>query len=144
MAAQPTHTVPLKPEHLTTIKNALVGVGREGTSATAFAKAAYVSAGKTGTANMVDNGVYVSGRYVASFLGFAPVHDPKIVVLVKVEEPSGVYWGGTGAAPSLREIASEALWLLGVPSPQLDAEHSSDLSLAPDKTLRRRPVDKPR
>ena len=49
---EPTHTVPIKPEHLAFIKNALVGVNREGTSAAAFVKTPYVSAGKTGTAQV--------------------------------------------------------------------------------------------
>ena len=52
VAAQPLSTLPVKPEHLAVIKNALVGVSKEGTSAAAFVKSAYVSAGKTGTAQL--------------------------------------------------------------------------------------------
>lgn len=75
--------------------------------------AVYPSAGKTGTANIVDNGGY-GGRYNASFLGFAPYHDPRIVILVKVEDPHPIHWGGSVAAPVFKAVAREALWRLGV------------------------------
>jgi len=80
-------------------------------------------AGKTGTAQVVENGVYSGGRYIASFLGFAPARDPRLVVLVKIEEPGTVYWGGVVAAPVFSRIARQALWRLGVrPTPGLVQE----------------------
>ncbi len=79
----------------------------------------YRVGGKTGTAQMVENGVYAPGDYVASFLGVAPVDDPRIVVLVKIEKPHP-YWGGLVAGPVFKAVAEKALWKLGVkPDPKL-------------------------
>lgn len=79
----------------------------------------YRVGGKTGTAQLVENGVYADGLYVASFLGVAPIDDPRIVVLIKIEKPSP-YWGGVVAAPVFNRVAEKALWKLGVkPDPKL-------------------------
>lgn len=79
----------------------------------------YRVGGKTGTAQLVENGVYADGDYVASFLGVAPIEDPRIVVLVKIEKPHP-YWGGVVAAPVFNRVAEKALWKLGVkPNPKL-------------------------
>lgn len=79
----------------------------------------YRVGGKTGTAQMVENGVYSSGNYIASFLGVAPIDDPRIVVLVKIEKPHP-YWGGLVAGPVFKAVAEPALWKLGVkPDPKL-------------------------
>lgn len=69
--------------------------------------------GKTGTAQLVENGVYSPNQFIASFLGVAPINDPRIVVLVKIDKPS-VQWGGTVAAPVFSHVAQHALWRLGV------------------------------
>lgn len=102
----------------------------------------YPVAGKTGTAQVVDGGRYAPGRYHASFLGFAPVHAPRVVVLVKIEEPRGVYWGGTVAAPVFRAVTGAALRLLGVPpaAPSalpLDDEADMKLAARPGKRVAR-------
>lgn len=84
--------------------------------------AVYPSAGKTGTANIVEGGAY-GGRYNGSFLGFAPYDEPRIVVLVKIEDPKPYHWGGTVAAPVFRAVARDTLWRLGVrPLPVLEKE----------------------
>jgi penicillin-binding protein 2 len=109
VAAQPTHTVPLKPEHLAMIKNALVGVGREGTGAAAFAKAAYVSAGKTGTAQLysLKGEKYVAGRVDerlrdhAWYIAYAPADKPRIALAVLVENGG---FGAQAAAPIARQV----------------------------------------
>ena len=77
----------------------------------------YFVAGKTGTAAKPDpvKGGYSKTNYVGSFVGFAPVHDPRVVVLVTVDEPSGTIWGGAVAAPAFREIARFALQYLDAP-----------------------------
>lgn len=75
----------------------------------------YLVGGKTGTANVVENGAYASGKYIASFVGFAPAEDPRLVILVKIKNPKGVIWGGSVAAPVFAEIGKEALWRLGIP-----------------------------
>ncbi|MEW6282668.1 MAG: penicillin-binding transpeptidase domain-containing protein [Candidatus Eremiobacterota bacterium] len=85
----------------------------------------YLVGGKTGTAQVVDNGVYAGGRYIGSFLGIAPIDNPRIAVLVKLEEPTPVYWGGVVAAPVFSKVAREALWKLGVRPNQPIVEESS-------------------
>ncbi len=77
----------------------------------------YVVAGKTGTAAKPDPvlGGYSTTKYVASFVGFVPAGRPRFVVLVTVDEPKGVIWGGTIAAPAFRDIAQFALQYLEVP-----------------------------
>ncbi|MDR1934090.1 MAG: penicillin-binding protein 2 [Candidatus Accumulibacter sp.] len=75
----------------------------------------YRVAGKTGTANKVEGGQYVK-KYVASFVGFAPVSDPRLVVAVMIDEPSqGAYYGGDIAGPVFSRVMGGALRTLGVP-----------------------------
>jgi len=75
----------------------------------------YRVAGKTGTAHKLDGGTYAA-KYVASFIGFAPASDPRLVVAVMIDEPSGkAYYGGDVAAPVFAEVMSGALRALGVP-----------------------------
>lgn len=75
----------------------------------------YSVAGKTGTAQVVENGNYVSGKYVASFIGFVPAEDPILAILVKVDEPTTMIWGGAVAAPVFQAVAKDALWHLRIP-----------------------------
>jgi stage V sporulation protein D (sporulation-specific penicillin-binding protein) len=75
----------------------------------------YSAAGKTGTGSIAKNGVYLHGKYTASFIGFVPVKHPKIVILVKITEPRYPYWGGTVAAPVWKSLVEKTLWYLGVP-----------------------------
>ena len=81
----------------------------------------YRVAGKTGTARKIENGQYTT-RYVASFVGFAPVSAPRIAVGVMVDEPTGQYFGGQVAAPVFSEIVGASLRLLGL---QPDAPFAS-------------------
>lgn len=74
----------------------------------------YTTAGKTGTAQIADNGRY-SGGYIASFIGFVPVETPALLILVKVDRPAFPYWGGTVAAPIFQTVAKEALWAMQIP-----------------------------
>ncbi len=72
-------------------------------------------AGKTGTAHKLENGTYAPNRYVSSFVGFAPVSKPRIVIAVMIDEPAaGGYYGGTVAAPVFAQVMQGALRLLGV------------------------------
>jgi cell division protein FtsI (penicillin-binding protein 3) len=75
----------------------------------------YRVGGKTGTAHKQEGGVYLN-RYIASFVGFAPVSNPRVIVAVMVDEPSaGKYYGGQVAAPVFARIAGETLRALRVP-----------------------------
>ena len=76
--------------------------------------AGYRVAGKTGTAHKLEGGQYAE-RYVAAFVGFAPVSDPRLVVAVMIDEPSaGKYYGGEVAAPVFAQVMAGSLRTLGV------------------------------
>jgi cell division protein FtsI (penicillin-binding protein 3) len=76
----------------------------------------YQVAGKTGTAAKPDpSGGYSKTDYVASFAGVVPATNPRLVVLVTVDEPRGAIWGGVVAAPAFAEIARFGLQYLEVP-----------------------------
>jgi cell division protein FtsI (penicillin-binding protein 3) len=78
--------------------------------------AGYRVAGKTGTAHKLEDHVYVD-KYVSSFVGFAPVSNPRLVIAVMIDEPGGgQYYGGSVAAPAFSSIMGAALRLLGVPA----------------------------
>jgi cell division protein FtsI/penicillin-binding protein 2 len=78
----------------------------------------YSVAGKTGTAQVPGPNGYTTGKYVASFVGMVPVKDPKLVVLVVVDEPTKSIFGGVVAAPAFAQIAGFDLQYLGVPPDQ--------------------------
>jgi cell division protein FtsI (penicillin-binding protein 3) len=89
-------------------------VGPGGTAPMAQVRG-YRVAGKTGTAHKLENGRYVN-KYVASFVGFAPVSDPRIIIAVMIDEPSaGKHYGGQVAAPLFSAVAANALRALNVP-----------------------------
>jgi cell division protein FtsI/penicillin-binding protein 2 len=76
----------------------------------------YRVGGKTGTANIaLENGGYKPDAYISSFAGVAPVENPEIAVLVKIDEPKDVPWGTVVAAPAFGRIAEGALAYLNVP-----------------------------
>jgi cell division protein FtsI (penicillin-binding protein 3) len=98
------------------LKAMLRGVVEDG-SGTEAQVPGYLVAGKTGTAAKPDlvSGGYSKTRYVGSFVGFVPARNPRLVILVTVDEPKGTIWGGAVAAPAFAEIARFALQYLQVP-----------------------------
>jgi membrane peptidoglycan carboxypeptidase len=90
------------------------GVTEVGGTARAAAIDGYSVAGKTGTAQKVSGGHYDSTKWVSSFIGFAPAQDPRIALVVMVDEPQGGHLGGAIAAPIFKEIAEQALRYLHV------------------------------
>lgn len=90
-------------------------VDEQGTGAQA-AMDGFRVAGKTGTSQKPDlrSGGYYKGRYLASFAGFVPVDDPRLCIVVVLDEPQGNVHGGQIAAPIFRNIAEDALGILGV------------------------------
>jgi cell division protein FtsI/penicillin-binding protein 2 len=74
----------------------------------------YTTAGKTGTAQVVENGHYESGAYVASFIGMVPAEHPKYVILVKVERPHGSIYGSAVAAPVFAALGRAAMLHAGI------------------------------
>jgi cell division protein FtsI (penicillin-binding protein 3) len=87
----------------------------EGGTGSAAQIPGYQVAGKTGTSRKLDeNGDYVQ-RYMASFVGFLPASDPRVVIAVSIDEPRTIY-GGLAAAPLFREIARYAIQRLSIPA----------------------------
>jgi cell division protein FtsI/penicillin-binding protein 2 len=93
----------------------LEGVLAPGGTASEVSVPGYTLAGKTGTAEVAVDGGYSDWKYVASFVGFAPAHDPRLLVAVVVDQPQGSYYGGVVAAPAFGEIAKFALPYLEIP-----------------------------
>ncbi|HEY7793984.1 MAG TPA: penicillin-binding protein 2 [Gaiellaceae bacterium] len=84
-------------------------VSAEGGTGALAAVPGYTVAGKTGTAAKPVPGGYSTTKYVASFTGVVPAKDPRLVVLVSIDEPRGAIWGGVVAAPAFSEIARSSL-----------------------------------
>jgi cell division protein FtsI (penicillin-binding protein 3) len=91
------------------LRTMLEGVLAPGGTASEVSVPGYTLAGKTGTAQVAENGTYSETDYVASFVGFAPAQDPKLLVVVVVNKPRGDIYGGTVAAPAFGQIAKYAL-----------------------------------
>src|SRR5579885_3111479 len=106
----------LRPETAATLAHLMEGVVLEGTGRSARLEG-YTAAGKTGTAQKVDpqTGRYSRDRYVASFVGFAPLNNPAVTILVVIDSPVGAHHGGEVAAPVFQRIAQQVLTYLGVP-----------------------------
>ena len=121
IAREPASSLNVKPEHLAIIKNALVGVNKEGTSAAAFRGAKYVSGGKTGTSQVFSlKGEKYSEHKVderlrdhAWFMSYAPADKPRIAVVVLVENGG---FGAQAAAPIARKVFD--YFLLGEGGPE--------------------------
>jgi len=99
----------ISPETSKRMRRILASVVETGTGKMAQSKL-YRFAGKTGTAQKVEaNGTYSHSKFVASFIGFAPVDDPQIAVAVIVDEPRPYYYGGVVSAPAFKMIAEDVL-----------------------------------
>jgi cell division protein FtsI (penicillin-binding protein 3) len=97
------------------VRTMLEGVLEAGGTASEVSVPGYTLAGKTGTAQVAENGTYSETKYVASFIGFAPAQDPRLLVAVIVDQPQGDIYGGSVAAPAFGKIAAFTLPYLGVP-----------------------------
>jgi len=98
------------------VREMLEGVLAPGGTASEVSVPGYTLAGKTGTAEVAENGTYSETKFVASFIGFAPAQDPRLLAAVIVDQPQGGdYYGGSVAAPAFGQIAGFALPYLGVP-----------------------------
>lgn len=91
-----------------TMLELMEGVVSDGTGSNAYVPG-YKVAGKTGTAQKIIDGRYAPGKYIGSFVALAPADDPKVAVLVIVDEPEGIYYGGSVAAPVAGELIEETL-----------------------------------
>ncbi|MFH1458322.1 MAG: penicillin-binding transpeptidase domain-containing protein [Candidatus Omnitrophota bacterium] len=90
-------------------KKILMGVVENGTGTLAKI-AGITAAGKTGTAQKLEpTGAYSHSKFIASFIGFAPVEDPLIAIVVLIDEPRPLYFGGVVAAPVFKNVASDCI-----------------------------------
>lgn len=114
----------IRPETARLMREMMISITQKGGTGQAGAIPGYDVAGKTGTARKVSEitGKY-DGKYRASFVGFAPAKNPRLIVAVSIDEPSGNgYYGGTVAGPAFREIMAGSLQILGVKPTYLTAE----------------------
>lgn len=96
------------------VRYALESVVANGTGRNAFIDG-YRVGGKTGTAQKVNNGVYMVGNYILSFIGFLPADNPEIVVYVAIDNPKGVVqYGGTVSAPVAKAVMLDAINSLNI------------------------------
>ncbi|HEX8143106.1 MAG TPA: penicillin-binding protein [Pyrinomonadaceae bacterium] len=111
------------------LRGMLEGVTLNGTAKRAQLNG-YTAAGKTGTAQKIDPATkaYSQTKFIGSFVGFAPVENPAVVIIVVMDEPVGAYHGGDVAAPVFREIAEQIL-------PALSIAPDTDLNVAPGNDL---------
>ncbi len=99
----------LDPPIAATLKNILAGAVQYGSGKLA-APPGFTAAGKTGTAQKVEpNGLYSQSRYMASFIGFTPVEDPRLIIVVVIDEPQPLHTGGVVSAPVFAQVAAETL-----------------------------------
>ena len=97
------------------VRYALESVVTNGTGRNAFIDG-YRVGGKTGTAQKVNNGAYMVGNYIVSFIGFMPANNPEVIVYIAIDNPKGVtQYGGTVAAPIARNILLDAIEILKMP-----------------------------
>jgi cell division protein FtsI/penicillin-binding protein 2 len=100
----------------TQVSRMLEGVLGPGGTAQEAQVPGYKLAGKTGTAEKPDgHGGYSKTKFVASFIGYAPARDPRLLVAVMVDEPKGEIYGGVVAAPAFEKIMAFALPYLRIP-----------------------------
>ena len=120
----------IKPDTAMAMRNMMESVVQPGGTGVAARVVGYRVAGKTGTSHKLEGGVYVN-RYVASFIGMAPASDPRLIIAVMIDDPSGAkHFGGSVAGPVLSNVMAGSLRLLGVPP---DAPTDNILIPAPDE-----------
>ena len=104
------------------VRSALESVVTNGTGRPAYIEG-YRVGGKTGTAQKVQDGRYMVGNYITSFMGFLPANDPEIVVYVAIDNAKGVtQYGGTVAAPIVKTVLEDAIVALDIEKPGGDTE----------------------
>ncbi len=96
------------------VRMALESVVTNGTGRNAFIDG-YRVGGKTGTAQKAQNGAYLVGNYIVSFMGFLPADDPRVVVYIAIDNAKGItQYGGTIAAPLAREVLYDSIFALDI------------------------------
>lgn len=101
----------------------------------------YRVGGKTGTAQKVIDGIYAQGKYIGSFLAVAPIDDPKVAILVIVDEPSGQYYGGSTAAPVAKSILEDIFNYYEIPPQYTDKDEDESLGIVILPDVRNKAVE---
>ena len=104
----------ISPETSAKVRHALQSVVANGTGRNAYVDG-YQVGGKTGTAQVVENGVYSSNKYIVSFIGFAPGDNPEMVIYGAVSNPKALAFGGLIAAPMVKNIIESSVRYLNIP-----------------------------
>lgn len=91
-----------------TMRDILSGVVEDGTGQLARVEG-YDVGGKTGTSQKIENGTYSHSKFIGSFVGFAPVKNPRVVVVVMLDQPHPLYYGGVVAAPVFSRVVRDTL-----------------------------------
>lgn len=104
----------MSPQVAATLRAFLRAVVVRGTGNPTAQVRGYTTSGKTGTAQVVANGSYLSGAYIASFIGYVPADHPRFVIFAKVDEPHGAYYGSIVAAPIFAKLAQLAMIHAGI------------------------------
>lgn len=104
----------ISPETSEKVKYALESVCARGTARGAFIDG-YRVGGKTGTAQIAENGGYVDGKYILSFMGIAPMNDPEVLIYLAIENPKNtIQYGGVVCAPIVKEALQESFQILNI------------------------------
>jgi len=109
-------------------------------TAPAAALTHYTVAGKTGTAQKAEHGVYAPGKYFSSFIGFFPADNPELCISVTMDEPKGGHYGGETAAPVFHEIAERAANYLNIRPEDGEAPSLADTGLPSENLAVRKAV----
>jgi cell division protein FtsI (penicillin-binding protein 3) len=133
--SQPEQRQVVNAETAVALRGMLEGVTLRGTAKQAQLDG-YSAAGKTGTAQKIDPRTrsYSASKFVASFVGFAPVNNPQVVIIVVIDEPAGAYHGGDVAAPVFREIAEQVLPGLNI-MPDIETKSAPELIARADGSI---------
>ena len=134
---QPEQRRVISAETAVSLRGMLEGVTLHGTAKKAQLDG-YSAAGKTGTAQKIDpkTRAYSKTKFVGSFVGFAPVSNPQVVIIVVIDEPAGAYHGGDVAAPVFREVAEQILPILGI-EPDIETKSTPELVAQADENPER-------
>lgn len=111
----------IKDETSETMKMLLESVVSQGSGKNAYLEG-YQIGGKTATSEKLPRS---SNKYISSFMGFAPADDPKIIAIVLIDEPTGTYYGGTIAAPVIKELLANVLPYLGVEESYVESKDAA-------------------
>ena len=115
LTAHPEGEQIIKPETARTVRHMMTAVTQPGGTGLQGAIEGYDVAAKTGTARMLVNGQYSATKHMATFIGFAPADNPRVIVAVNIQNPTvNGYFGGSVSGPVFREVMANTLNVLGI------------------------------